>query len=186
MTPVLDKILFSAAQHFSLYGFNGSSLNAIAKEAGISKGAIFHYFGSKKSLATEVLKKQNKIYQEQIFSVVLKELSPHQRLKKFIKLLESGIPGEHFPLSVSMKLYLEYAPETQKITLDSIQIWKDFIHEILYPIHQETAKFLSNTGFMLIMGAVSQINLSDSTLKSQAIQSLKRSLKFLWVESTYL
>src|SRR5690625_1674401 len=43
-------ILNAALKEFSLKGFDNASTNVIAKEAGISKGLMFHYINSKKDL----------------------------------------------------------------------------------------------------------------------------------------
>src|SRR5690625_3469620 len=45
-----DVILNAALKEFSLKGFDNASTNVIAKEAGISKGLMFHYINSKKDL----------------------------------------------------------------------------------------------------------------------------------------
>lgn len=43
-----DIILNAALKEFSMKGFDDASTNVIAKEAGISKGLMFHYIKSKK------------------------------------------------------------------------------------------------------------------------------------------
>ncbi|MFV0396085.1 MAG: TetR/AcrR family transcriptional regulator [Coprobacillaceae bacterium] len=43
-------ILNSALKEFSIKGYDKASTNVIAKEAGISKGLMFHYVGSKQEL----------------------------------------------------------------------------------------------------------------------------------------
>ncbi|MFL1677426.1 TetR/AcrR family transcriptional regulator [Paenibacillus dendritiformis] len=45
-----DVILNAALKEFSMKGFGDASTNVIAKEAGISKGLMFHYINSKKDL----------------------------------------------------------------------------------------------------------------------------------------
>lgn len=45
-----DRIINSAIEEFSTYPFNKASTNTIVKNAGISKGLLFHYFGNKKEL----------------------------------------------------------------------------------------------------------------------------------------
>ena len=44
------RILNSAFEEFGKNGFENASTNAIVERAGISKGLLFHYFGSKQSL----------------------------------------------------------------------------------------------------------------------------------------
>ncbi|MBQ9511794.1 MAG: TetR/AcrR family transcriptional regulator [Lachnospiraceae bacterium] len=45
-----DRIISAAMKHFALNGFLHASTDDIVKDAGISKGLLFHYFGSKVGL----------------------------------------------------------------------------------------------------------------------------------------
>ncbi len=49
-TDKKNKILNASLEVFSKYGFRQSSIDEIVETAGISKGAIFHYFGNKEQL----------------------------------------------------------------------------------------------------------------------------------------
>ena len=50
------NILTAAEPLFAEHGYEGTSLNAIAKKAGVSKANIFHHFDNKESLYLHVLK----------------------------------------------------------------------------------------------------------------------------------
>jgi AcrR family transcriptional regulator len=45
-----DKIVAIAMEHFAAHGYEGARAEAIAAAAGVSKGAVFGYFGSKAGL----------------------------------------------------------------------------------------------------------------------------------------
>ena len=45
-----DRIINAAIKEFAHKGYDLASTNEIVKEAGISKGLLFHYFGNKKQL----------------------------------------------------------------------------------------------------------------------------------------
>ncbi len=45
-----DKIIAIAMEHFAVHGYEGARAEAIAAAAGVSKGAVFSYFGSKAGL----------------------------------------------------------------------------------------------------------------------------------------
>lgn len=51
----VERILDAGARLFARYGFNGISMAALAREAGMSKAAIFHYFPSKEALYFRVI-----------------------------------------------------------------------------------------------------------------------------------
>ncbi|HHH52170.1 MAG TPA: TetR/AcrR family transcriptional regulator [Bacteroidetes bacterium] len=50
-----EKILDAATELFSENGFNATSINEIAKKAGISKGLVYNYFDSKYELLDEII-----------------------------------------------------------------------------------------------------------------------------------
>lgn len=50
-----EKILASARDHFERFGYHGAGVDAIAEDAGFSKGAIYSQFGSKDELMLAVL-----------------------------------------------------------------------------------------------------------------------------------
>lgn len=52
-----EKILNIAFKIFVNKGYQGTSLNGIAKQAGLTKGGIYHYFESKEALYYQVLDK---------------------------------------------------------------------------------------------------------------------------------
>ena len=49
------KIINTAEKLLWNQGYEGASLNNVVKKAGLSKGAFFHYYPSKKAIAAEVL-----------------------------------------------------------------------------------------------------------------------------------
>ena len=55
-TAITRKNLISIARnHFSIYGYDKTSLEAIVKEAGMTRGAVYHHFKNKKTLFLAVL-----------------------------------------------------------------------------------------------------------------------------------
>ncbi len=51
------KILDAAMKLFSVKGYHGTSINDIAKEAGVSKGLAYNYFTSKENLLEAIFKR---------------------------------------------------------------------------------------------------------------------------------
>ncbi|MGI9565770.1 MAG: TetR/AcrR family transcriptional regulator [Nitrosopumilus sp.] len=52
---VRDRIIKSATRNFSKKGYTNASMDDIAKSAKISKGGMYHYFGSKEELFLAVI-----------------------------------------------------------------------------------------------------------------------------------
>lgn len=79
-----DRILNAAYDEFISAGFQSASTNRIIKNAEISKGSLFHYFGSKEALYLFMIKRSNARLFKQL-EPILHELSPDliQRLRVF-------------------------------------------------------------------------------------------------------
>lgn len=61
-----QEILEVASRSFLQHGYDGTSINAMARESGISKESIYRYFDSKKALFEAVIAKELAKYQSQI------------------------------------------------------------------------------------------------------------------------
>jgi len=51
----IKQIKNTALQLFSEYGYENTSISAIAKKAGMSKGLLYHYFSGKEELLKEIM-----------------------------------------------------------------------------------------------------------------------------------
>lgn len=45
-----EELIQTAARHFAAKGFDGTNLADVAADAGVTKGLLYHYFGSKRDL----------------------------------------------------------------------------------------------------------------------------------------
>lgn len=81
------KIIVLATKLAQQYGLNAFSYANLAKELGIAKASIHHYFPSKDDLAIEILS----IYGEIFFTAVsaISEASPIAKLNDYVTLFES-------------------------------------------------------------------------------------------------
>jgi AcrR family transcriptional regulator len=77
------KILEAALEQFAKKGFHGTSMNDIAKAAGVSKGLAYNYFQSKKHLLEALLNLFNEMGAE-FEQVIEKSNDPHEKLKLLI------------------------------------------------------------------------------------------------------
>ncbi len=78
-------ILRSAIEVFSQNGFYKSKIEEIAKNAGVGKGTIYHYFESKNQLFEEMIKYSIEIYSEDIIKVIKKNLDTREKILSFFK-----------------------------------------------------------------------------------------------------
>jgi len=70
MKTTIEKILDATYRKFAENGYEGTSLTSIAREVGISKAALYHYFSSKEALF------------EQLYKIVIHEIGK-SNFKKF-------------------------------------------------------------------------------------------------------
>ena len=83
--PKLDRktLLRNSLSVFKTMGYNGTSMNDLAKANGLQKGSMYHYIESKESLMLEVLNALKDHYVSKVFNKAFDEtLQPYQRLKE--------------------------------------------------------------------------------------------------------
>lgn len=71
------EVLTVASDYFLSHGYKGTSINAMARDSGISKESIYRYFSSKKELFE---------------AVILKELSEYEEKLRFLNVEFDAIP----------------------------------------------------------------------------------------------
>ena len=76
-----DRLLAAAEQAFIRYGFDASSVERIAEEAGYSRGAFYSNFRSKDDLFIEVLKLKRQEMERILDEIIQREPDPARRLE---------------------------------------------------------------------------------------------------------
>ncbi|HEX5419392.1 MAG TPA: TetR/AcrR family transcriptional regulator [Gammaproteobacteria bacterium] len=61
-----EEVLAVASEYFLARGYQGASINAMARSSGISKESIYRYFSSKKALFEAVIERELNDYQERL------------------------------------------------------------------------------------------------------------------------
>ncbi len=80
-----QTIMNTAQQLFATKGYNGTSMNDIVIESGISKGAIYNHFESKERLFMDLLDIQTEIGLEQITALFNEDDTSINKLKKIFR-----------------------------------------------------------------------------------------------------
>jgi TetR/AcrR family transcriptional regulator, transcriptional repressor of aconitase len=86
-----------ATKIFREYGYSGLGMRKIAKELGISKSALYHYFPSKDALFSECTKSVTSFENRDYHSLSLNTMSRQERIKALIlifKKIEKDFKGE--------------------------------------------------------------------------------------------
>ena len=79
-----DQILKSAAKVFAEKGFDRASMSMLARECGISKANIYHYYDSKDALLFDILDTYLSELRDQICGIPLDGLAPEDKLRATI------------------------------------------------------------------------------------------------------
>lgn len=95
-----EQILQVASEHFARKGVLGASMSAIARDAGITRALLYHYFPGKDSLAAAVTRREAKAVLEALGE---HQQNPEEALRNALRtyfLVVAGVPipgGEDFP-----------------------------------------------------------------------------------------
>ena len=111
-----DKIIESASELFRSFGYNGTSIEMLIKDAGVSKSNFYYHFENKEELGLKILG----IYldhQEKLISEILldREINP---LERFIKFYVEGVHSKRDLFlrtgSFLVRMSLEQGSENQR------------------------------------------------------------------------
>jgi len=91
-----DRIINAAIDEFSKYPYDKASTNTIVKNAGISKGLLFHYFGSKETLYDALIQFViDSLYKSVVEKIDWDESDLFERLKQ-ITIVKIAV-GRNYP-----------------------------------------------------------------------------------------
>lgn len=79
-----EKILAAAFREFADKGLDGARVDAIARQAGVNKGMLYHYFGSKELLFSAALERLYATIRTKQGSLQVRGLKPEQAMRKLI------------------------------------------------------------------------------------------------------
>ena len=79
-----QKIMEIAKEHFCRYGYAGTNLEAIGKEAGVTRGPLYYYFKNKKELYAAVIEQEKIRVVDQYKQIFEQPCSIYEKLEKDI------------------------------------------------------------------------------------------------------
>lgn len=77
---VPERLLLAAAKLFAERGFEGTSVQDVVDAAGVTKGALYHYFASKDDLLYEIYARVLRLQTERLEKFVVSEEPVEQRV----------------------------------------------------------------------------------------------------------
>lgn len=79
-----SALVSAAVAEFSRKGFSGARVDEIAREAGVNKQLVYHYFGSKQDLYEAALEQVYTEIREKERALSLDELAPREAMAKLV------------------------------------------------------------------------------------------------------
>lgn len=123
-----EQILRSAVQLFGTKGYQATSIQDICELAGVSKGAVFHYFNNKNELLFEIHEEIIDILITQCESIFKNDsLVPSQKLRELVDVMV-GLMADYRPYIVV--LFQEYI-NIQEHKFDLVKARRDRCEEIV-------------------------------------------------------
>ncbi|WP_372451967.1 TetR/AcrR family transcriptional regulator [Streptomyces oryzae] len=79
--PVPQRLLAAATRLFAEQGYDRTSVQEIVEAAGVTKGALYHYFGSKDDLLHEIYGRLLRLQQKRLDVLAEREAPVEERLR---------------------------------------------------------------------------------------------------------
>jgi AcrR family transcriptional regulator len=78
------QLVDTAIDCFALHGFQGTSIDRIARAAGVTKGALYYHFRDKEELLLEAVKNRIGEFERHVLDAVAASDDTHERLRRVI------------------------------------------------------------------------------------------------------
>jgi AcrR family transcriptional regulator len=115
-----EQILQSAAKIFATEGFDRASRATLAKEGGISKANIYHYYDSKDAILFDILDSYLSDLRDLILATDVEGLDPEDRLRRVIRDVLRAYQGSDYEHQVQLNA-LTALPEDQQDRMRAYQ-----------------------------------------------------------------
>nr|WP_216600487.1 MULTISPECIES: TetR/AcrR family transcriptional regulator [unclassified Ruegeria] len=124
----------TAAKVFADQGFDRASMTLLAKECGISKANIYHYYDSKDAILYDILETYLRELRDRICNVDLSGLNPEQKLRKAVREILFAYQGADDEHRVQISGMSALTDDQQKLLrgyqLDLVNFVRDILKEL--------------------------------------------------------
>jgi AcrR family transcriptional regulator len=121
------KVIKACLEEFANNGFEKASTNVIVKNAGISKGVLFHYFENKKNLFLYILDYCSSLYLEETKKICSN--LPDDIIVRLTQIIEERLnyfEKEPYIAKIMMSLFLyDISDDIQQLTKDKMMVFQE-------------------------------------------------------------
>jgi len=130
---VISKIIQTALDIFSKNGYRGTTMDDIAKELGVSKGALYSYFKSKDDILKEIFQTNHQILRE----ILCKSLDSQDYLQTMEKAYKLMTEKYHEFIHTSFEIFAlaSHDKDMRKIVREDhekdIEVIREFVQNLM-------------------------------------------------------
>lgn len=129
-------ILERAARVFSLSGYQGTSMDALTRATGLTKGGIYNHFGSKEALILETFDFAQDLTQQRFRALFQGRQHACERLLAMVELFRSIVVDPLFPGGCLLLNTAIEADDTNPVLRDrarqSADAWQEFVARTIH------------------------------------------------------
>lgn len=125
------QILRSAARVFATEGFDRASMTQLARDCGISKANIYHYYDSKDAILYDILETYLRTLRDRICGIDLAGLSPEDKLRRTVREILMAYRGSDHEHRVQINGVERLPPDQQTVLRGYQRDMVRFLGEIL-------------------------------------------------------
>lgn len=131
------QILRSAAKVFATEGFDRASMTQLARDCGISKANIYHYYDSKDAILFDILETYLSRLRDRVCGMDLDGLSPEAQLRRVVREILLAYQGSDHEHRVQVNGVDRLPPEQQRVLRGYQRDMVAFLGEILARVAPE-------------------------------------------------
>lgn len=160
---IRDRLINSGKEAFGHYGIKKTTVEDLARQSGISKGAFYQFFPSKEDLYFAIIRSYETIQQKKMFEILSqKTQNDRELLKTVMKSILDQIDGDPFIKRLLGKEEFDY-------------LWQKFTPEQLEEAMEADVDFASQ--LVEVWRAKGKLNIDDP----QLITGVLRAIFFLYL-----
>lgn len=156
-----DKLFHVAMKMISKKGFEGTTMRAVAAEAGVAPGAAYYYFDSKESFVYEYYKLSHEDHEKALEGFFEKEKSFSKRLHKAIfSKIETALPYKNmaralYRVAANPQSPLSpFSPESKALRLRALTVFEGVMEGSDKTFSPEIQRVLPRFMWMYEMGII--------------------------------
>lgn len=109
------QILASAAKVFATEGFDRASMTQLARDCGISKANIYHYYDGKDAILYDILETYLRRLRDRICSIELEGMAPEEQVRALVREILLAYQGSDHEHRVQVNGVGRLPPEEQTV-----------------------------------------------------------------------